>query len=135
MWRIALPSSLFRVMSFGCVVVAQAFLGHNSEMGLAGYALLQRTFICFIYDVMVSTLCQYQFFSPVVFHQNQSVMLQCSRPWCFEITSDCKLYLSTTWMMTKLKENWYTIVKKENNKRGTRTTPIYNTNICYLFWL
>ncbi|KAF3499844.1 hypothetical protein F2Q69_00041936 [Brassica cretica] len=53
MWRIALPSSLFRVMSFGCVVVAQAFLGHNSEMGLAAYALLQRTFICFIYDVML----------------------------------------------------------------------------------
>ncbi|KAF2537463.1 hypothetical protein F2Q68_00020415 [Brassica cretica] len=40
-------------MSFGCVVVAQAFLGHNSEMGLAAYALLQRTFICFIYDVML----------------------------------------------------------------------------------
>ncbi|WZY75067.1 hypothetical protein YC2023_021451 [Brassica napus] len=49
MWRIALPSTLFRVMSFGCIVVAQAFIGHNSEMGLAAYALLQSTFIRFIY--------------------------------------------------------------------------------------
>lgn len=56
MWRIALPSTLFRVMSFGCIVVAQAFIGHNSEMGLAAYALLQSTFIRFIYGVMVSNL-------------------------------------------------------------------------------
>ncbi|KAF2564735.1 hypothetical protein F2Q70_00014439 [Brassica cretica] len=53
MWRIALPSTLFRVMSFGCIVVAQAFIGHNSERGLAAYALLQSTFIRFIYGVMV----------------------------------------------------------------------------------
>ncbi|CAF2136415.1 hypothetical protein BRARA_B00727 [Brassica rapa] len=63
MWRIALPSTLFRVMSFGCIVVAQAFIGHNSEMGLAAYALLQSTFIRFIYGVMAGmssateTLC------------------------------------------------------------------------------
>ncbi|KAF2600047.1 hypothetical protein F2Q68_00007447 [Brassica cretica] len=63
MWRIALPSTLFRVMSFGCIVVAQAFIGHNSERGLAAYALLQSTFIRFIYGVMAGmssateTLC------------------------------------------------------------------------------
>lgn len=56
MWRIALPSTLFRVMSFGCIVVAQAFIGHSSETGLAAYALIQSTFIRFIYGVMVSTL-------------------------------------------------------------------------------
>ncbi|XP_020877783.1 protein DETOXIFICATION 25 isoform X1 [Arabidopsis lyrata subsp. lyrata] len=63
MWRIALPSTLFRVMSFGCVVVAQAFIGHSSETGLAAYALLQSTFIRFIYGIMAGmssateTLC------------------------------------------------------------------------------
>ncbi|CAH2072500.1 unnamed protein product, partial [Thlaspi arvense] len=63
MWRIALPSTLFRVMSFGCIVVAQAFIGHSSETGLAAYALIQSTFIRFIYGVMAGmssateTLC------------------------------------------------------------------------------
>lgn len=56
MWRIALPSTLFRVTSFGCIVVAQAFIGHSSETGLASYALLQSTFIRFIYGVMVIAL-------------------------------------------------------------------------------
>ncbi|VVB14962.1 unnamed protein product [Arabis nemorensis] len=63
MWRIALPSTLFRVTSFGCIVVAQVFIGHTSETGLAAYALLQSTFIRFIYGVMAGmssateTLC------------------------------------------------------------------------------
>lgn len=56
MWRIALPSTLFRVMSFGCIVVAQAFIGHSSETGIAAYALLQTTFMRFIYGVMVISL-------------------------------------------------------------------------------
>ncbi|KAJ4882595.1 MATE efflux family protein [Raphanus sativus] len=63
MWRIALPSTLFRVMSYACIVVAQAFIGHSSETGLAAYALIQSTFIRFIYGVMAGmssateTLC------------------------------------------------------------------------------
>lgn len=55
-WRIALPSTLFRVMSYGCIVVAQAFTGHSRGTGLAAFALLQGTFIRFIYGVMVSAL-------------------------------------------------------------------------------
>ncbi|KAL0691833.1 hypothetical protein Bca4012_091512 [Brassica carinata] len=50
-WRIALPSSLFRMTSFGSIIVAQAFIGHSSELGLAAYALLQSTFIRFLYGL------------------------------------------------------------------------------------
>ncbi|KAL9827494.1 Protein DETOXIFICATION 24 [Arabidopsis thaliana] len=63
MWRIALPSSLFRMTSFGSIIVAQAFIGHSSELGLAAYALLQSTFIRFLYGLMggmssaTETLC------------------------------------------------------------------------------
>lgn len=53
MWRIALPSSLFRMTSFGSIIVAQAFIGHSSELGLAAYALLQSTFVRFLYGLMV----------------------------------------------------------------------------------
>lgn len=53
MWRIALPSSLFRITSFGSIIVAQAFIGHSSELGLSAYALLQSTFIRFLYGLMV----------------------------------------------------------------------------------
>ncbi|KAF8074305.1 hypothetical protein N665_1115s0021 [Sinapis alba] len=51
MWRIALPSSLFRMTSFCSIIVAQAFIGHSSELGLAAYALLQSTFIRFLYGL------------------------------------------------------------------------------------
>ncbi|CAH2055194.1 unnamed protein product [Thlaspi arvense] len=63
MLRIALPSSLFRMNSFGSIIVAQAFIGHSSELGLAAYALLQSTFIRFLYGLMsgmssaTETLC------------------------------------------------------------------------------
>ncbi|XP_010485709.1 PREDICTED: protein DETOXIFICATION 24 isoform X2 [Camelina sativa] len=63
LWRIALPSSLFRMTSFGSIIVAQAFIGHSSELGLAAYALLQSTFIRFLYGLMggmssaTETLC------------------------------------------------------------------------------
>lgn len=53
MWRIALPSSLFRMTSFGSIIVAQAFIGHSSKLGLAAYALLQSTFIRFLYGLTV----------------------------------------------------------------------------------
>lgn len=56
MWRIALPSSLFRMTSFGSIIVAQAFIGHSSELGLAAYALLQSTFIRFLYGLTVYKL-------------------------------------------------------------------------------
>ncbi|CAN8269704.1 unnamed protein product [Cochlearia groenlandica] len=51
MFRIALPSSLFRITSFGSIVVAQAFIGHSSELGLSAYALLQSTFVRFLYGL------------------------------------------------------------------------------------
>ncbi|XP_010558689.1 PREDICTED: protein DETOXIFICATION 24-like [Tarenaya hassleriana] len=63
MWRIALPSTMFKVTSFGSIVVAQSFIGHTSDVGLAAYALLQSTFIRFLYGLLggmssaTETLC------------------------------------------------------------------------------
>ncbi|GFP82100.1 protein transparent testa 12 [Phtheirospermum japonicum] len=40
-WRVALPSIISRITSFGTVVVTQSFVGHISSVDLAGYALVQ----------------------------------------------------------------------------------------------
>ncbi|KAL0339875.1 UNVERIFIED_CONTAM: protein DETOXIFICATION 25, partial [Sesamum radiatum] len=40
-WRVALPSIISRVTSFGTLVVTQLFIGHISSVDLAGYALVQ----------------------------------------------------------------------------------------------
>ncbi|MBA0770502.1 hypothetical protein Gotri_019131, partial [Gossypium trilobum] len=44
-WRIAFPSILSRVTSFGMVVVTQSFLGHIGEVELATYALIQSILV------------------------------------------------------------------------------------------
>ncbi|XVF42752.1 hypothetical protein PTKIN_Ptkin01aG0389400 [Pterospermum kingtungense] len=62
-WRIAFPSILSRVTSFGMIVVTQSFLGHISEVELATYALLQSIFVRFMYGILIGmssateTLC------------------------------------------------------------------------------
>lgn len=40
-WRVALPSVISRVCAFGTHVVTQSFIGHISDIDLAGYALVQ----------------------------------------------------------------------------------------------
>ncbi|KAG8478777.1 hypothetical protein CXB51_028599 [Gossypium anomalum] len=62
-WRIAFPSILSRVTSFGMVVVTQSFLGHIGEVELATYALIQSILVRFMYGILIGmssateTLC------------------------------------------------------------------------------
>lgn len=53
-WRIAFPSILSRVTSFGMIVVTQVFLGHVSELDLAAYALVQSVLLRFVNGILVS---------------------------------------------------------------------------------
>ncbi|KAK8713077.1 hypothetical protein V6N13_148304 [Hibiscus sabdariffa] len=62
-WRVAFPSTLTSVTSFGMIVVTQTFLGHIGEIELATYALIQSIFVRFINGILIGmssateTLC------------------------------------------------------------------------------
>ncbi|MBA0859089.1 hypothetical protein Goshw_003188, partial [Gossypium schwendimanii] len=58
-WRIAFPSMLARVTSFGMIIVTQSFLGHIGEAELATFALIQSIFVRFINGMSsaTETLC------------------------------------------------------------------------------
>uniref|UniRef100_A0A2N9GEI3 Protein DETOXIFICATION n=1 Tax=Fagus sylvatica TaxID=28930 RepID=A0A2N9GEI3_FAGSY len=62
-WRIAFPSILARVTSFGMIVVTQLFIGHVSALDLASYALVQSVFVQFVNGILLGmssateTLC------------------------------------------------------------------------------
>ncbi|CDP19066.1 unnamed protein product [Coffea canephora] len=62
-WKVALPGILARVSSFGCIVVTQSFVGHISELDLAGYALVQTLSVRFVNGILIGmssateTLC------------------------------------------------------------------------------
>ncbi|KAK8589914.1 hypothetical protein V6N13_088718 [Hibiscus sabdariffa] len=62
-WRVAFPSMLTSVTSFGMIVVTQSFLGHIGEIELASYALIQSIFVRFINGILIGmssateTLC------------------------------------------------------------------------------
>lgn len=53
-WRVALPGVISRVCAFGCIVVTQSFMGHISDMDLAGYALVQTLSVRFANGILVS---------------------------------------------------------------------------------
>ena len=53
-WRIATPSVIARVSSFGTIVVTQSFIGHISAVDLAGYALVQTLSVRFVNGILVS---------------------------------------------------------------------------------
>jgi MATE family multidrug resistance protein len=55
-WRIAFPSILARVTSFGMVVVTQLFIGHVSALELASYALVQSVLVRFVNGILVIKL-------------------------------------------------------------------------------
>ncbi|KAJ0013919.1 hypothetical protein Pint_20805 [Pistacia integerrima] len=63
LWRIAFPSILSRVTSFGLIVVTQSFLGHVDEIDLAAYALVQSILLRFVNGILLGmssateTLC------------------------------------------------------------------------------
>lgn len=52
-WRIATPSVIARVGSFGTIVVTQAFVGHISAVDLAAYALVQTLSVRFVQGALV----------------------------------------------------------------------------------
>ncbi|PON38430.1 hypothetical protein PanWU01x14_312640, partial [Parasponia andersonii] len=52
MWKIAFPSMLARVMSFGVFVVTQSFLGHVRELDLAAFALVQTILLRFVNGII-----------------------------------------------------------------------------------
>ncbi|XP_047940059.1 protein DETOXIFICATION 24-like [Salvia hispanica] len=62
-WRIATPSVIARVSSFGTIVVTQSFIGHISAVDLAGYALVQTLSVRFVNGILIGmssateTLC------------------------------------------------------------------------------
>lgn len=62
-WRVALPSIISRVTSFGTIVVTQSFVGHISSVDLAGYALVQTLTVRFVNGIVLGmasateTLC------------------------------------------------------------------------------
>ncbi|VFQ67475.1 unnamed protein product [Cuscuta campestris] len=62
-WRVALPGILSRVASFGSIVVTQSFIGHTSDLDLAGYALVQTLTVRFVNGILIGmssateTLC------------------------------------------------------------------------------
>ncbi|KAG8372256.1 hypothetical protein BUALT_Bualt12G0047500 [Buddleja alternifolia] len=53
-WRVATPSVISRVSSFGTIVVTQSFIGHISSVDLAGYALAQTLSVRFVNGLLVS---------------------------------------------------------------------------------
>ncbi|KAL9423077.1 hypothetical protein AB3S75_035213 [Citrus x aurantiifolia] len=62
-WRIAFPSILSRIASFGQILVTQSFLGHVGEIELASFALVQSIFLRFVNGILLGmssateTLC------------------------------------------------------------------------------
>ncbi|KAI7749936.1 hypothetical protein M8C21_024886 [Ambrosia artemisiifolia] len=62
-WRVALPGVISRVSAFGTIVVTQSFIGHISDIDLAGYALVQTLSVRFINGILLGmssateTLC------------------------------------------------------------------------------
>ncbi|GAB4834951.1 hypothetical protein Ancab_033218 [Ancistrocladus abbreviatus] len=62
-WRVAFPSILFRVTSFGVAVVTQSFIGHISGVELAAFGLVQTISVRFANGILsgmssaTETLC------------------------------------------------------------------------------
>lgn len=54
-WRVAAPSVISRVSSFGAIVATQSFIGHiGSATDLSGYALVQSLTVQFVNGILVS---------------------------------------------------------------------------------
>ncbi|KAM7280919.1 hypothetical protein ACFE04_008053 [Oxalis oulophora] len=63
LWRIAFPSILFRLTSFGTFLVTQSFIGHIGEVELVAYAIVQTILTRFASGILLGmssateTLC------------------------------------------------------------------------------
>ncbi|PIN20919.1 putative membrane protein, predicted efflux pump [Handroanthus impetiginosus] len=86
-WRVALPSIVARVTSFGIIVVTQTFVGHISSVDLAGYALCQSLTVRFVNGILLGmssateTLCG-QAFGAKQYHM-MGIFLQ--RSWLVDL--------------------------------------------------
>ncbi|KAK6159017.1 hypothetical protein DH2020_006331 [Rehmannia glutinosa] len=88
-WRVALPSVISRVTSFGAVIVTQSFIGHISSVDLAGYALVQTLGVRFVNGILIGmssateTLCG-QAYGAKQYHM-MGIFLQ--RSWLVDLAS------------------------------------------------
>ncbi|GAB4858018.1 hypothetical protein Ancab_015921 [Ancistrocladus abbreviatus] len=88
-WRIAFPSILFRVTSYGILVVAQSFVGHIGEVQLAAFGLVQTISVRFANGILLGmssateTLCG-QAFGAKQYHM-MGIYLQ--RSWIIDIAT------------------------------------------------
>ncbi|KAL3825078.1 hypothetical protein ACJIZ3_021107 [Penstemon smallii] len=88
-WRVALPSVVSRVSSFGTIVVTQSFIGHISSVELAGYALVQTLGIRFINGILIGmssateTLCGQAFGAK----QNHMMGIFLQRSWLVDLVT------------------------------------------------
>ncbi|KAI3511256.1 hypothetical protein L1887_18404 [Cichorium endivia] len=86
-WRVALPSMISRVCSFGTLVITQSFIGHISNIDLAGYALVQTLSVRFINGILLGmssateTLCGQAFGAGQ--HHMMGIYLQ--RSWIIDL--------------------------------------------------
>ncbi|CAI9782916.1 unnamed protein product [Fraxinus pennsylvanica] len=86
-WRVALPSIISRVSSFGTIVVTQSFVGHINSSDLAGYALVQTLSVRFVNGILIGmssateTLCG-QAFGAKQYHM-MGIFLQ--RSWLVDL--------------------------------------------------
>ncbi|KAJ9563900.1 hypothetical protein OSB04_009060 [Centaurea solstitialis] len=86
-WRVALPSVISRVCAFGTLVVTQSFIGHISEIDLAGYALVQTLSVRFVNGIILGmssateTLCGQAFGAG----QNHMMGIYLQRSWIIDL--------------------------------------------------
>ncbi|KAG6411815.1 hypothetical protein SASPL_129899 [Salvia splendens] len=89
LWRVAFPSVISRVSSFGTIVVTQSFIGHISSVDLAGYALVQTLLVRFVNGILIGmssateTLCG-QAYGAKQYHM-MGIFLQ--RSWIVDLLS------------------------------------------------
>ncbi|KAI3719372.1 hypothetical protein L6452_20269 [Arctium lappa] len=86
-WRVALPGVISRVCAFGTIVVTQSFIGHISDIDLAGYALVQTLSVRFINGILLGmssateTLCGQAFGAG----QNHMMGIYLQRSWIVDL--------------------------------------------------
>ncbi|PIN20920.1 putative membrane protein, predicted efflux pump [Handroanthus impetiginosus] len=86
-WRVAMPSVISRVASFGTIVVTQGFVGHISSTDLAGYALVQTLSVRFVNGILIGmasateTLCGQAFGAK----QNHMMGIYLQRSWFIDL--------------------------------------------------
>ncbi|KAK4404661.1 protein DETOXIFICATION 24 [Sesamum angolense] len=95
-WRVALPSIISRVTSFGTIVVTQLFIGHISSVDLAGYALVQTISERFVDGIVIGmssateTLCG-QAFGAKQYHM-MGIFLQ--RSWLVDLATQKNMVIA-----------------------------------------